>query len=110
MGNKGEHLKNEGITAAIENADRHNYNWSISAYNLLKAFLKTEKSEQKFMAEDIRTFADNMLLENPPSNRAWGAIIIKAKKEKLIIFAGYNQVKNPKAHMANAGLWEKVRI
>lgn len=99
----GIKLKEEGMNKSRDNADRRIVNWSISAYNLLKVFVN--KRVGTFKAEDIRKFATTMGLEEPPSNRAWGSLIIKARNEDLIEMVGYSQVDNPKAHRANASVW-----
>lgn len=104
----GKELKEEGMAASTSNADNKIARWSVLAYNILEVFVRTRKIRETFMAEDIRKYATDLGLKNPPSQRAWGSLIVKAKREKIIEFAGYNQVKNPKAHMANAGLWRKV--
>ena len=106
--NLGEFLKNEGMDAAVINANRHCNKWSERAYNVLIYFL-TKSTTDTFMTEDLRAFAVDMGLEEPPSKRAWGSIIVKAKKEGLIEFMGYDQVNNPRAHKANAARWQAVR-
>lgn len=99
----GEQLKQAGMDQAIENADRRVFDWSMSAYSILKDFLK--KHNLPFMAEDVRNYASRLGLEEPPSKRSWGSLIVKAKKEGLIKFIKYSQVSNSLAHRANASVW-----
>jgi len=97
-------LKNAGINAAIIHADHVHEDWSETAYELLKQFIRSGRG--KFMCEDVRSYAKAYGLPEAPHNRAWGAVIQRAsRKEKIIVHAGYAQVKNPKAHCANASLW-----
>ncbi len=103
--NEGERLKQEGMQRAIENADSRIANWSISAYNLFLTYLKTVT--QPFMAEDFRKFAESKGLETPLTKRAYGPIMVRAKKEKLIKSIGYSHTDNPIAHNNLAGLWVK---
>ena len=106
MENLGEYLKQEGMKASLDNANSMDNLWSEKAFGYLKDFLLV--TNDVFMAENIREYAHQNGLEYPPSKRAWGAIIVRAKKEGLITFRGYSQVSNPKAHRANAMLWVKV--
>jgi hypothetical protein len=47
------------------------------------------------------------LLENPPSNRAFGFIPVRAVKEGWIEFSRIAKVKNRKAHATPANAWRK---
>lgn len=101
LGNK---LRDEGISQSVDNANVKNNKWSESAYNFLVEYIKTNK---EFMAEDVRV-ASKGVVEDPPSNRAWGAIFVLAKKNKLIKSLGFQNVKNPKAHRTPATLWAAI--
>ena len=59
------------------------------------------------MGEDLRSYAAEVDFDLPPHARAWGSIIQRAAKEYLIIKISTGSVKNPKAHMANAAIWER---
>ena len=97
-------LRDEGINKAIDHADKKDDKWSEKAY---KYFLYYLKSHCEFMAEDVR-IASAGIIPEPPSKRAWGAIFVKAVKEGLIERKGFRNVKNPKAHLTPATLWEKI--
>lgn len=98
---KGRELRDNGIDVALSNAERKNENWGVIAYNFLLEYIKSNK---QFLAEDVR-IASNEVVPEPPSNRAWGAIFVQAKKNRLIKKLGYSEVKNPKAHRTPATLW-----
>ncbi|MBQ19141.1 MAG: hypothetical protein CMD31_00140 [Flavobacteriales bacterium] len=108
---EAQQLKFEGIERAIDNANDKASQvvqgrlmpWSDIAYNFLLNFLRENKGSA-FMVENVRSKAVGIIPE-PPSKRAWGGIVVKAKNNGLIRHIGYRQVKNPKAHMANASLW-----
>jgi len=101
----GRELRNGGILVAANNADQHFDGWSEMAYQALEAFIRTNKAP--FLCETVRQFSSEILeLPLPPNNRAWGGIFLRAAKEKIIIKVGYGQVENPRAHMANAALWQ----
>jgi hypothetical protein len=59
------------------------------------------------MVEDVRKSAIGTV-EEPPSLRAWGSIIVKASKNGFIKRVGYKQVNNPLAHKTPASLWAIV--
>lgn len=99
----GELLKQEGMYNSVANADNRIEAWSDRAYFILMEFIS--RQTDVFMGEDVREYAGKRGLPEPPSKRAWGAVMARAKKEGLIVFSGYSQVSNPKAHRANASLW-----
>lgn len=100
----GAQLRDAGIETAIKHADQSSDKWSDRAYQLLIQFLLFKK---RFMAEEVRTYANELDFDTPQSARAWGGVISRAAREFLIIKVGICQVKNPKAHMANAAMWER---
>jgi hypothetical protein len=103
----GRELRDGGISVATEHADLVHKDWSENAYQSLKRFLLTQA--KPFMCEQVRDFATTHSdLPQPPSNRAWGGVFRRAAHEKLIKHVGYGQVTNPKAHMANASMWQAV--
>lgn len=102
MKTEGQILRDEGIKMSVENADKTIKNWSEKAYDF---FINYIKDKEFFMTEDVRVASED-LLETPPSNRAWGAVTVRAKKEGLIESAGFSAVKNPKAHSTPATLWK----
>jgi len=103
----GAQLRDKGIKQAIDHADQKDSKWSEKAYKFLTAYIGS--CGRDFMVEDVRRAADWAGLTEPPSKRAWGGIIVRAKKAGLISRAGFRQVKNPKAHCTPATVW-KVEI
>lgn len=101
----GEQLRDQGISRALQSTE---WGWQNEAYRLLKQFVKTSDPFRVFLVEDVRAFAKDQGLPDPPSNRAWGGIVVKAKKEGVVKQVGYSQVKNPTAHKANAALWQSA--
>lgn len=100
----GEQLKLEGIAQAAKSAEENSPGWNVEALKYVRNYHK-----QRFMAEEIREWAHECGLPEPPSARAWGAVIVTAKNAGLIKHAGYAAVENPKAHRTPASVWEKVR-
>lgn len=100
----GIQLRNAGIAKAINNANAKSTNWAEEAYLKLLQY-----PANKFMTEELREWAHNTGLPVPPSARAWGAIITRAKREGVVIPLGFRSVKNPKAHATPATLWGRTK-
>ena len=99
--------KEAGMNQAIEHADQVNANWSEGAYQLLLKFLSIHVGS--FQAEEVRSYAALIDFPLPPSNRAWGAIIVRAVKAGIIKRIGYAPVRNIKAHKTPAALWQQIQ-
>ena len=76
MINNGAELRDKGIKKALDNANNTHDKWSDKAYDFL---LKYIKYQNQFMTEDVRV-ASEKAIPKPPSNRAWGSVILKAAK------------------------------
>ena len=106
----GEELANQGIKKAINHAERDIPGWATLAFECLKSYLRFCPPDHEFMAEDVRKFSQStyfLVVPEPPSLRAWGGIMRKAKGAGLIRAIGTRKVVNPTAHGANATLWIK---
>ena len=101
MINNGTQLRDKGIKKALDNANNTHDKWSDKAYDFL---LKYIKYQNQFMTEDVRV-ASEKAIPKPPSNRAWGSVILKAAKSGLINRVGFANVKNAKAHKTPASVW-----
>lgn len=95
--------RDDGIYRAIRHADIEHERWSNNAYAYLKLFIQLKSFP--FLAEDLRFHAEKNGFPIPPSKRAWGAVVLKAKRDGLIKACGYKQTTNPKAHCTPACLW-----
>ena len=101
MINEGSQLRDKGIKKAIDNANDTHEKWSDKAYKFLVNYIK---SQDEFMTEDLR-LASEKEIPKPPSNRAWGGIILRAVRAGLIIRDRFSNVKNVKAHKTPATVW-----
>ena len=101
MINDGSQLRDKGIKQAINNANDTHEKWSEKAYKFLTDYIK---SHHEFMTEDAR-LASEKEIPLPPSNRAWGGIILRAVKAGLITRDRFSNVKNAKAHKTPATVW-----
>lgn len=102
----GKDLRDQGIKKAEDNANDKNENWSAKAYGFLLVYCGIFK---QFLAEEVRNASIEAGIPEPPSKRAWGAIVLRAKKNGKIRSIGFRSVKNPKAHCTPATLWEVVK-
>ena len=101
MINNGTELRDKGIKKALDNANNTHDKWSDKAYDFL---LKYIKYQNQFMTEDVRV-ASEKAIPKPPSNRAWGSVILRASRSGLINRVGFANVKNAKAHKTPASVW-----
>lgn len=100
--------KERGIRKAVDHANLVHDGWSDQAYSFLVDFINGIPENRRFMTEQFRKYAYDRGLQRPPSERSFGAIIVRAVKERKIIASGFDKVTNPKAHQANATLWRKL--
>lgn len=105
FGDEGETLRDQGIQQAIDHAEEVVPNWSDLALEKVREFACTYQ-HLEFMAEDVRIWAHNNNLPEPPHKRAWGGVMVRAANKGYIQKIGTGQVKNPTAHCANATIWK----
>lgn len=101
----GEHLRDLGINQAMDSSNQKEEKWTDKAFEFLRSYIE---SNSEFMAEDVRN-ASKGTINEPPSSRAWGGILVRAVKAGLIKRKGFKNVKNEKAHCTPATLWEVCR-
>lgn len=99
-------VTNEAIQRAEDSANRAVNDWSERAMQLFEWFI--ERTPGDFMMEDFRNDVKGLLPEIP-SNRAYGAIAIRAAHRGLIKKVGTGVVKNIKAHRCFASVWQKAK-
>jgi len=100
----GAKLRDRGIDRAVSHADSVEPQWSEQAYQFLLTFLTHNR---EFMAEDVREASIGIVPE-PPSNRAWGGVIVRAAKAGYIRKAGFKKVRNSRAHCTPAAVWQSL--
>lgn len=102
---KGRANKAAGMKKAVEHADKEIPEWSSIAYSFFIKFLSVV--DKPFMTEDVRLFAAEHGVPEPPHARAWGPITSRVAKEGLIIKTGIGTVKNVTSNNAMAAIWAK---
>lgn len=105
---EGRQQRDKGIAKAESSANAAVPEWAEKAYTMFCDWLSGWASGYCFTIEQFRQVAQIRGLETPPSQRAFGGLAVRAKTAGLIRSNGTVKVKNPKAHCANASLWQKV--
>ena len=85
---KSRNLRDQGIQQSLNTAEIHSEKWGTKAYHFLLEYIKSNK---EFMAEDVRVASDG-IVPPPISKRAWGSIMVLAKKNNIIYSKGYSCV------------------
>lgn len=96
--------RDRGIQRSVTHAEEVIMGWSSHAFAFLQDYISKHR---QFMTEDLRE-ASKGIVPVPPSNRAWGAIIVRAVKSGMIRRVGFRPVKNRNAHCTPATLWEVI--
>lgn len=100
----GAELRDEGIKRAVDHADRVEERWSDRAFELFKEYIRARRV---FMTEDVRMWAHkDRDLPLPPDGRAWGAVTVRAVKQRLIRRIGYAPMKSPNCHQDPKPVWQ----
>jgi hypothetical protein len=96
-------LRENGMNAAIANADSKHNGWSEAAYLFLLA-----SPFYEFRTEQIREYAYKRGLPNPPSEKSWGAVVRRAMREGMIIKKGMTIAQAKTVHAHPITLWKKT--
>lgn len=106
---EGERLRDEGLERAVTHADKVVPEWKDKCWSLFLEWLDRMPAGHRFLLEEFRLHCEAQgKIEQPPSNRAFGFLSVKAARAKLIFQCGTGKVNNPNAHRCNAGRWEKA--
>lgn len=92
----------DGMTRAIEHADAVEEGWGDRAYAMLVDFAL---GRFEFMTEDVRVWAHAQGLPVPPDGRAWGAVTVRAVRDKIIVRDRYQKTRIPPAHSTPRPVW-----
>ena len=101
----GQILRDRGMRKSLQHAEEVEDGWNVKALDFLYIYAK--RNPGRFSGEMVRIEAKGIVLE-PPSLRAWGGILASGARRGWIHQTGYVKVTNPRAHRANAALWESL--
>lgn len=96
--------ENEGIEQAVDHADQVSPGWSDRAFEMVKRY----PNVLPFFVQDLREWAHDNGLEDPPSNRAWGGVIKRANHAGLVKFVEYKPKPHEGQHNQPAAVWQKI--
>jgi hypothetical protein len=105
---EAERLRDSGIKTAMDHAEAVEPGWNEKADQMFHEWLKGWPSGYRFLIEDFRMSATIRGLSEPPSNRSFGGVPLRAKKLGLIKSAGLAQTTSKKQHCCFATQWEKI--
>jgi hypothetical protein len=75
----GAALRDEGIARSARSAG---HAWHESALRWLRTYIGA--GSRAFTCDDVRLSAERNGLPRPPDSRAWGAVMLRAKREGII--------------------------
>ena len=102
-------LKQAGIEQALVHAEDVSPQWRNKAFNALTEYLREHPKGYLFQVEDFRKWALlNEKIQDPPSARAYGGIIVRAANQSIIRRDGFASTKSKTAHGAVAAQWRKI--
>jgi hypothetical protein len=89
----------ERYEAAERAAIAYSATWKLSALGVFRDFLATQ-GDREFLAETLKAWAEsNSSLAAPPDGRAWGAVLLAAKRLGIVHSTGrfeLDQFASPK--------------
>ena len=93
-----------GHAAAEQAANNAGVAWADAAMASVHSF-KAAFNGDKFLTEDVRIFAENNGLPKPPDKRAWGAIILRAKRDGIVKSCGFAMTHSPEYNAGPKTAW-----
>ncbi len=95
----------DGAERAADHAERVEAGWKDEALGVLLRYAAASGGST-FMLENVRDYADEIGFTKPPTDRAWGAVTLRAKRAGLIVRAGFGCSSRGPAHAHPANLWK----
>lgn len=102
MDNEAAALAQEGAQRALDHAERVIEAWGDRAYTHALAFIA---GQDAFTGEQVRAYAENHGLPPAPEPRAWGAVMLRLKRDGRTVFRGYDLSANKQAHNRPVVVW-----
>lgn len=90
--------RDEGIATA---ADHSGQTWQDAAFHAVCEYARTHN---QFLTEEARIEADQLPL--PTDGRAWGAVMQKARREKIVEQIGFARAKS--SNLSPKPLWKSL--
>jgi len=96
-----------GMKRAAIHADEVQAGWTNQAYAALRCFLATKALGATFISEEVRAYATEHGMPDPPDDRAWGSVMTRGAKAGLYRRHGFTTSINPAAHCRPVTQWVK---
>ena len=102
-----QHQAQQARDAAMHRAEiGSGEHWQDLAFTKFTLFLDCLEPGEKFLSEQVRVWSHLDGLEEPEDNRAWGPVINRGVREKLIVKIGY--APSATGHCRPMPVWSKV--
>lgn len=103
---EGAQLAKEGMERSAEHAEKVDPGWKREAYEVVYA---VALRNEFFDADDVWKGAARWGLPNPPDNRAWGSIYVKAIRAKVCEKTGrFSRTKRAVAHRMDIPIYRSL--
>lgn len=96
--------RDTGIAQAAEHADAVEDRWTDRAY----AFLVQHAKEHTFFTVEQVRMRVAGILPDPPTSRAWGAVVLRAARAGIIAKNGHAEAEDPAVHCNMVTLWRSL--
>ena len=93
---------------AAAHADDEIIDWSARAYDFLVDYIRRSDIDE-FTVEQVRWAAERSDLPEPPTSKAWGHIILRAKRERRVEKAETVSSRSPTSNSHPVALWRVAR-
>lgn len=102
--------RDAGIEQAVSHAEDVEPAWTERAYQFLLAYIDHQRiaGSTTLTSEDVRAYAHGLGLPVPPSNRAWGGPLLRARRAGLLVRHGITEARDPGCHMGIRNVWRIV--
>lgn len=94
-GKTARELAEEGAQRAVDHANAVEEDWGDRAFKHFRAYAL---ANTQFMTEDVRVHAYANGLPHAPDGRAWGAVTMRAKRERIVAVDHYANTRIKPAH------------
>lgn len=102
--NDAINARDDGIARAAEHADAVEPRWTDRAFDLLRAHAEQHTF---FTIEQLRKAVAGQLPE-PPTTRAWGAVVTRAMRAGIVKSEGWTTAEDPAVHCNLVTLWRSL--